>query len=244
MGSSSPPPARPGQQIGTPAASRAPQPSRSGRQYATPKPRPGAAPLRCTGEPGGPGWFRTACLRVLDAVWPQSRQGSLRPVCPQGALSPLCSRAAADALAGAGACLEPREPCRAAPQAPPPPLDSSPPAARRRRRPAGSAPAAAAARPAQWAALACAARLDAPLAARGISGSAAWQADVTVEVPSMGESITEGSVAVILKKPGALAYEPAPLTRMAAAGCPAGGVHSRLLPGLRAALHGWRPARS
>ncbi|KAI3436610.1 hypothetical protein D9Q98_006027 [Chlorella vulgaris] len=52
-------------------------------------------------------------------------------------------------------------------------------------------------------------RLDASLlfSARGISGSAAALADVTVAVPSMGESITEGTVATILKQPGDVVVE-------------------------------------
>lgn len=40
-------------------------------------------------------------------------------------------------------------------------------------------------------------------AMRGISTSSAALKDVMVEVPSMGESITEGAVAAILKQPGA-----------------------------------------
>jgi hypothetical protein len=41
------------------------------------------------------------------------------------------------------------------------------------------------------------------VAARSISSSAAALADINVDVPSMGESITEGTVAAILKQPGA-----------------------------------------
>jgi hypothetical protein len=37
---------------------------------------------------------------------------------------------------------------------------------------------------------------------RSISTSAARPVEMTVSVPSMGESITEGSVATILKQPG------------------------------------------
>eukprot|EP00887_Chlorella_sp_A99_P002764 scaffold6.g2764.t1 len=44
-------------------------------------------------------------------------------------------------------------------------------------------------------------------AARSISTSRAAWADVTVEVPSMGESITEGAVAAILKQPGDVVVE-------------------------------------
>lgn len=77
----------------------------------------------------------------------------------------------------------------------PPPLSC-------RRLPAGAS--AAAGTRAQWpvAAALAAGRLDAPLLARSITGSAAALADINVAVPSMGESITEGTVAVILKQPG------------------------------------------
>lgn len=49
--------------------------------------------------------------------------------------------------------------------------------------------------------------LLAGFAARGISTSAAALEDVTVEVPSMGESITEGAIAAILKHPGDVVHE-------------------------------------
>lgn len=54
------------------------------------------------------------------------------------------------------------------------------------------------------ASMAAASRLEAALpgAARAFRSSASQLADITVEVPSMGESITEGTVAVILKQPG------------------------------------------
>ena len=70
--------------------------------------------------------------------------------------------------------------------------------------PAGSvcSAEAPASRWASAAAVAAASRAHAAPAARGYHASAAWLADVTVEVPSMGESITEGTVAVILKQPG------------------------------------------
>lgn len=42
---------------------------------------------------------------------------------------------------------------------------------------------------------------------RSISTSASRLAELTVSVPSMGESITEGAVATILKKPGKQAAE-------------------------------------
>ncbi|KAL4457631.1 hypothetical protein ABPG75_012496 [Micractinium tetrahymenae] len=57
--------------------------------------------------------------------------------------------------------------------------------------------------------LAAAGRLEAALpgAARAFRSSASQLADVTVAVPSMGESITEGTVAVILKQPGEVVVE-------------------------------------
>ena len=39
---------------------------------------------------------------------------------------------------------------------------------------------------------------------RGLRTSAPVAADVTVEVPSMGDSVSEGTIAAIEKKPGAL----------------------------------------
>lgn len=52
--------------------------------------------------------------------------------------------------------------------------------------------------------LAAASRLEAALpgAARAFRSSTSQLADITVAVPSMGESITEGTVAAILKQPG------------------------------------------
>ena len=41
---------------------------------------------------------------------------------------------------------------------------------------------------------------------RAVSTSGACGADVTVVVPSMGDSITEGAVASVDKKPGALVW--------------------------------------
>ncbi|KAI7838140.1 hypothetical protein COHA_008071 [Chlorella ohadii] len=74
-----------------------------------------------------------------------------------------------------------------------------------------AAPGASAAvgAPAQWPAAAAlaAGRLDTPLLARSITSSAAAWADINVAVPSMGESITEGTVAVILKQPGDVVVE-------------------------------------
>ena len=39
---------------------------------------------------------------------------------------------------------------------------------------------------------------------RGIRTSAPAAADVTVEVPSMGDSVSEGTIAAIEKQPGAV----------------------------------------
>lgn len=77
---------------------------------------------------------------------------------------------------------------------------------------AASSRVAAAGRQAPWvtaaAAAAAGSRFDTSLLTlRGISSSAAALADVTVQVPSMGESITEGTVAAILKQPGDVVVE-------------------------------------
>ncbi len=115
------------------------------------------------------------------------------------------TRAALEALAAPGAGLwhafagqsaGRRPAARCQPPPPPPPLSCL-------RLPTGASAAAGA--PAQWPAAAAlaAGRLDTPLLARSITSSAAVWADINVAVPSMGESITEGTVAVILKQPGA-----------------------------------------
>lgn len=63
-------------------------------------------------------------------------------------------------------------------------------------------------RPAErWASLAGPSSLPAPFGVRAISASAAALKSVTVSVPAMGESITEGTVAVILKRPGDVVLE-------------------------------------